>query len=520
MAVLDQVVELPPAEVTLFEDRAYVVRRGTVTLPAGEVTLRVEGAAPVISDRTLSTQLAVPAPGVEVVDTRVHRETKVSLDQQSEDLKQLELELQAVDEELARAGKAAALVEEQLANLRQLSLLSSAEIGGDVSRGRGDLQEWNETVQLLEKQQRELVEDLGARVWEHRQIERRRADLAARLDERRRRERSLRCWLLIRLSVKEPATCTLLCSYMVPSACWRPAHRARMSGERLAFATDGCAWQNTGEDWSAVKLGFSTQRLSRGTEPPRLVSDMVVTVRKQPEVVIETRLQQVTSTGPSGTAKVDFPGMPGIDDGGETRLLWATAPVTIRSDGRPHRVPIFEFETPITTSWSSMPELVAGVFLVSDQVNTHTAPILAGPVDLVRESGFVGRSSVLFVAPGQRFTLSWGTDPSFSVHRETEAVEEEQSLLGSLSSWSSKRHQIISRVSNLGPMARLVEVKERIPVSEVDKVQILMDPAEVTGKVTVDADGFLQWKLPLAPFGHTEVKVVYRMRKHRDVVEH
>ncbi|MCP4660048.1 MAG: hypothetical protein GY856_31995, partial [bacterium] len=48
------VLDAPAAEVTLLEDRAQILRRGTVALPAGRVILRVADVAPVLSDKSLS----------------------------------------------------------------------------------------------------------------------------------------------------------------------------------------------------------------------------------------------------------------------------------------------------------------------------------------------------------------------------------------------------------------------------------------------------------------------------------
>ena len=59
---------VPVVEVTLLEDRALVVRRGVVELPAGHSRLRVAGVAPVLVDKTLAAALAI-SDGVDSDDS-------------------------------------------------------------------------------------------------------------------------------------------------------------------------------------------------------------------------------------------------------------------------------------------------------------------------------------------------------------------------------------------------------------------------------------------------------------------
>src|SRR5690606_3588459 len=119
---------------------------------------------------------------------------------------------------------------------------------------------------------------------------------------------------------------------------------------------------------------------------------------------------------------------------------------TIPSDGRPHRVAIFEFEAPAETALVCMPERLAAVTLRSRQVNAASKPLLAGPVDLIRRSGLVGRTSILYIAPGERFELGWGPDPSLRVSRTCEELEFERKLM---SSWTRRPRRIEIKLSNL-----------------------------------------------------------------------
>jgi uncharacterized protein (TIGR02231 family) len=193
-------------------------------------------------------------------------------------------------------------------------------------------------------------------------------------------------------------------------------------------------------------------------------------------------------------------------------------------------VPLGAHAAPAEVTLVAMPERSPCAFTRSRQVNGGR-PLLAGPVDLVRDHGQVGRTSVLYVAGGERFELGWGPDPELRLHREEERLREEPGLLQSA---KVTRVQVVVRLSNLGATPRTVEVVERVPVSELDKVEIVVTPPEgwspptlateraagvelVTAR-SVDGDGLVRWQVTLPPRGRRMVALEYRVRADSGVV--
>jgi len=300
--------------------------------------------------------------------------------------------------------------------------------------------------------------------------------------------------------------------YLVPSACWRPYHRASRRDGRVTFESQGCVWQNTGEAWEDVTLRFSTQRPSLGAEPPALATEQLRVQKKSERIVVETRAQRIETTGLGAADARIAPELPGIDDGGEVRELVAPHPTSVLSNGRPHRATLFAFDVDCEESLFCAPELEEAVLRKTTQTNQGARPLLAGPVDLVSNGGFVGRTSILFVAPGERFELGWGPDPALRVHRDREDSEETVKLL---SNWRATDRKIVDKLSNLGPEPRRIEIVERVPVSELDKVKIELDE-DATGR-RADADGFVRWTIALPPFGRDRAVLRYTVKRHADV---
>jgi len=230
--------------------------------------------------------------------------------------------------------------------------------------------------------------------------------------------------------------------------------------------------------------------------------------------VVAEREQTVQTTGLGAKTGREADEMPGIDDGGEALALRAADPADIPSDGRPYRVPYGEFETGTETERVLMPELAPCAFFRTVQPNDGGRPILAGPVDLLIAGGYSGRTQVTFVAPKERFVLGWGPEPALRVHREAARKDEEASIL---SGWLVSRRFIRLRVSNVGAETIPVHVTERVPVSEIEQVEITVDPQGTTGARTPDKDGFVTWDMTLPPHGRETLELTYTIRKRKAV---
>jgi uncharacterized protein (TIGR02231 family) len=438
----------------------------------------------------------------------------------------LERERDQLRERLAEIRGERDVAAREASALERAAALALAELSEDAAWGAEVEAVRAEPLEQLGRAQRALGQRQIELDREMERIEAVLARLGERLGTLDGPAEEERADLEIDLAGPAGATCQLRIDYAVPGACWRPCHTARLvnpSGERPArveLDTDACVWQNTGEDWREVELVLSTERASLGVEPPQLSSDVLRAVRRSAEVVVEAREQEIETTGfglggESAAARAVSAELPGIDDGGEVRTWRAAEPASIPSDGRPYRARLGSFESDADLELCAFPELTRTVLLKSAQENRGSAPLLAGPVDLVRESGLCGHTSIRYVAPGERFELGWGPDPDLRVSREVEVLDEKSRML---SAWAVRRTHVRIKLSNLGAETRRITVTERLPVSEVEKVRVAVDPERVTGGRRPDENGFLRWPVTLDRFGHEELELVWELRRHEDVV--
>lgn len=524
------VADVPVVEVIVQEDRARVIRRGTVAATGGAQRVTIAGAAPVLADKTLVARSA----GAEIVDVRARRTTAPWRDGDPDGraaaaaLVERRARLEVARANHAAAAAGAAVARSTAASIDALIARSSAELAVGAAWGVAPADAAARLDELTAHLRREhaaaaaLAVDVTAAAEE---VER----LAAQVAELERGPVVELAAIEVDLVAPAAGPVDLEVAYVVPGACWRPYHTATLRGAELELATDACVWQATGEDWLDVVLRCSTARPSLGAAPPVPVDD-VLTVQPKSPIVAAVREQAIARTG-EGSAGRTVDQVPGVDDGGTVQLLTATGRARVPADGRPNRIRLGAWTTPVEASRVAYPELAAAVFLRTRQTHAGTVPILAGPVDLVRDGGLTGRTTLLYVAPGERFVLGWGADPALRVHRTHHEKHDEA---GVLSSWSQTRHRVAIRLSNLGAAARTVIVTERIPVSELaDKCEVILRAADawqlededgvrrdLTPRVTARTlgdDGMVSWTVELPPRQRRAIAHEYVVKLHTSV---
>jgi len=517
-------IAAPVIAVVVLEDRASVTRRGACSLPAGQHRIVIERVAPVLSDKTLRAVTT----GARVLDIRCERylapwrDPAASSDEVPARLHAERDELEAArDAALARAHAMRVEIEalSEVAGAALADLATAAARGVHVDDAAVQLSE----LDHLESAARARCVDAEL---EAENLTRGLRRLEARIEQAEAEAGEDAARLVIDLTVEAPSDVALEITYIVPGAAWRPYHRAVLDAAAgsVAWQITACVWQATGEDWTDVALTCSLERPSLGVEPPPLSDDIVRTRRRAESVVVETREQHEHTTGLGGGAEV-----PGIDDGGLGLTLTAAC-ATIRADGRPHRIAVGGFTTAAQLSLVAIPLRTPWVHHRARIVNTGPIPLLAGPVDLVMASGYVGRAEIGFVAAGEKFYLGFGPEAEIRIHRDETRERVDAGLLGG---WNVQTVRVAVRLSNLGASKREVVVTERLPISEVEQVQVeaaaadayLLGTDEQPGgeeitQVTaraLDERGMVSWSVELPPFGRRAVTLEYRVKSQRGV---
>jgi hypothetical protein len=121
------------------------------------------------------------------------------------------------------------------------------------------------------------------------------------------------------------------------------------------------------------------------------------------------------------------------------------------------------------------------------------------------ESGPVGSTRTLFVAPGEQLALGFGPDDDVRIRRTTEFKE----TVDDVDHWRRRTITVNLYLSNLGATEKLLQVVERLPVSEIDHVKVTLLEDKTSGAPTLDQDGFLRWEMELGARSRLRLSLVY-----------
>jgi hypothetical protein len=506
------VVAVPIVSVIVFEDRAQITRRGRVMVGERSRTITIEDVSPLAVERTIDT--AAPA-GAVVTQVRLRR----WLDTATTDHVTSDPDLQAAYDDAhdhdVSCRRRVDQLQAEIASMQTLRDLAFDELAVAANEADLDLDEADQelaSIRTHEQRARAALTDARA---EARAARRTFDDLQVRMDAATSVASTWRAALDVDLE-REPGAAPeadgdggeLTVRYVVPNAAWRPAHVATRAddGASVTIRSEAVVWQATDERWDEVELVLSTARTSSATEPPPVEDDVLHLVDASREIEIEWREAEDVL----GDAPV-FAELPSVDDGGEPRRLVAEGHVTVASDGLPNRVPVSSFSAPATTDLVCRPERDLSVHRRSRQVNEQDAPMLAGPVLLVEHGGVTGWTTTPFVGPHERFELGWGPEAGVAVDRRAEAHDD-----ASITGATSTDHRVRVELHNTGTAPCTVDVVERVPVSEIDRVQI--DVGDIVPAARPDTDGLVRWTVTVEPDGAAEVLTLgYTVRRHRSV---
>ena len=476
--------EAPAVRVDLFQDRCLVVRRLHLT-SSGRHEVTVDGLSPLVRERAFSF---VSDAGIIVEDVsvqRVHVPEDAALGDEIEPLqREHELLAHRLSTNRRSANRAKEAATRAVASLHAARGLTHRALAthDDPTAWIGGLKALGDAVTDAQIRRNEAESTLATSQIELEQLNRRlEAAKAGRL-----RSTST---LTLRALVEAPGDLEI--RYAIPGAVWRPVHRATLVGNRITWQIGAMAWNATGEDWTDVEVVCSTARPGDHANPPKLTDDVVRSQRRR-EMVVEVR-EEVIDTVRAGEQRVDD--VPGVDDGGEPRTFTAPSPVTLVSNGQPTLIPLDQWEDSAETAWEAHPERASEVVLRSVQRNKGSRPILAGPVSLFRGEMAVGTGEVSLIPAGEPFSIGWGSHDGVRLVRR----RDHEVVSAMITGRKTHTFAVELRVVHLGDEPIQVQLRERVPVSEVKEVKVAKPKASPAFTAGPDRDGFCTWTVSLNP---------------------
>jgi uncharacterized protein (TIGR02231 family) len=509
--------------VTVYGDRAEVVRHLTATIEAGDHTLTFEN----LPGATDLSSVRVDGKGAfTLIDIRGERvQTKEVADERVLKLtKELEaLRAQVNDLTLAdnRITQRKAALEKVLGRLTSVGK-ESANAEMDPAKWAGYLQYHVDTLAKLDK---EVLANGVSRTSLTLDIDR----VQRELNELNAHRFKFRNVARVRIEAKQAGPIELDLAYVVRGPSWNPLYdiRADTKAKTVQVNYHAEVRQSTGEDWKGVALKLSTAQPNLGGREPQMSPWFIHRFVPQPVtvtggVVLESaskfdradrgssernRFSALSASAPApAAAAMDFT-YARVNTGGTAATFAIPRAYDVPSDNKPAKVAIASESFPSEFRHTCVPKLSPHVYLKAKAINKSDFPFIAGPTAVFLDGAFVANASLDLVAPGQEFWTYLGADQSVKVDlKDLGKVEELSGIFG-----KKTARTVVSKVFKVtnGKSTDIsLSIRDQVPSSNHEEIKVVFEEPKYekdTDGLKVDQSKFVEWNLTLKPGAKQDV---------------
>lgn len=505
--------------VTVYSDRALVVRRGTIHLAGEERELAIADLAPDLETESIRVSgrgtVAVRLLGVRTETQFVPQPTQEKIAEIEAQIRALEAEQGAIQAQIGAS-------ELRRDFIRELSNKGSGDLSLGLARQRVNLTDVGQWLDFIGQHYRNYCTELT-------QLERQRQDLndaiAALKRQKQQLDKSHPYKSLNLIATIEPAGAgefVLEAAYLVRRASWKPLYDLQIDTQKQTLHLSYLAEvkQSTGEDWSDVALTFSTAKPGLGGLPPQLAPWYIsldppypVAMPAAPKMRAMRAIEDLADESVSESTMLAAAASAPIEaESVATEISKAGSVVTfevggggnIPSNGSPHQVSIFQDEYPSSFQYIAMPRLVSFAYLEAIAANPATGvTLLPGKANIFRDGTFVGTTELLDIAPGQEFRINLGIDEGLKIERDLVERQIDKKLIG-----AQRRMTFAYRlkITNLLSQTKALKLTEQLPISRHEKLKIRL--TQSSPKIELKEMGILEWHCSIAP--NTSQEIYYQ----------
>jgi uncharacterized protein (TIGR02231 family) len=509
-----RVVNSKISEVTVYQDRARVTRVGTVALPQDETVLEFGGLPASLDEGSVEVSAKsnahVTIQGIDVRQEFLTEHANPQAEVLDRRLQQLE------DQKRSLASKRAVLEAKQ-----QFFKDLSAGFGRS-DKGQLDLDELRKLYSFYGDESAVLSENILSLDEESRKLDPEIERVKKELEQLRSAAPKTNRKVLVSVKSDGAGTADFIVRYGIRGASWNSTYDARLdsSSGKVELKYDGMVRQRTGEDWTNVQLILSTAQPSRNGQMPELNAAFVDYQHEMPPLPpapVAGEMARAMEPAASPIYKAENAEAV-VRETGLSLSYQVSLPVTIPTDGEPHRTSVTVLNLEGKPEYVATPKLDAAAFLKVHVTNSSQATLLPGKINLFRDGEFVGSLAMKLVPVGSDFDLYGGRDDAIKVERKELVSKRSETGMLNRKQVEEKKYQISLRDFRPAPVKLLLY--DQVPVSK--NAEIVVNQGTFSDKPSsLDKDsGKITWEIELKPKEKKVIEFGYSIEwpKGRDIV--
>jgi uncharacterized protein (TIGR02231 family) len=513
--------------VTVYADRAAVTRTASVELPAGASTVVLTGLPESLFPDSLRAE--GEAQG-DVILGAIENKIVSSAELAAPRERELNDKLQGLNDQRALLAADQQALQSKQQFLTTLTQQGSLRARENIAAIDLKPEQWSGAAETVGKNLSDTLRALAGKAVELRQID---EQVAAVQTELSQLQTGARNAYQVKVPLESHGTTrlTLRVTYQIPNAFWAPIYDARLdtSNGKLALTQFGDVRQQTGEDWSGVKLTLSTAQPARNATLPPLYPMWVSLYdpraangrARRAEMEMDSARSNVggmvadsmvsaapmAMEAPAPVMKQATFQAATLNAGGYVSEYAIPGTADILADGTSKKVMIGNLEVSSKLVAKIKPLIDQQAYLVAITKLGGETPLLPGRANLFRDGAFIGTSDLAMLRPGQETDISFGIDDQMVVKHDI--VKDEVGEDGVISRDSTRTRLTATSVQNLHKIPVSVMVLQTIPSSQNEdiKVQILPETRSGYDRDVDNITGQLRWNFTLQPQQKDEVRL-------------
>ena len=342
----------------------------------------------------------------------------------------------------------------------------------------------------------------------------------------------------VALNVQEQGEINLFCTYLIPNATWNPFYEIKLffNKQEIEIAYFGKVSQQTGEDWSDIKVILSTSKPSLGASLPELSTWFIdfyvppppIKVRRErslkkkaydkrdyekelsisskeeeiddlvaccaDEAIVEEPECEESEFGEEPCEKPAPSIQAEVQKSGMSVQFVCEKNEDIPSDGSIKKLPVKKDRFPVEIEYIAIPRQIDKVFIKIKTKNSSDYPFLSGEVFAFHGNHYVGKSFMNDFLPGQNMEIFLGTDDKIKIERLL--LNRFQSKKGIASHIKKITYHYQTTIENFHDNEIELLLYDTLPISQNEKIKVKVD--DITPEYHSKNDkNILEWKLKI-----------------------
>lgn len=292
---------------------------------------------------------------------------------------------------------------------------------------------------------------------------------------------------------------TLRLRYPVRDAHFEVRYRLRLDSAAQAVQLEPrlLVRQDTGRDWSNVRLTASTTRPSYRLQLP----DPQVPVlrprapKQDRQRAVRAEAMSLADAAPAGKAA-----MPSASVEANVYDIRLELPgrVDVPADNRPRPFALPAMTLDAKVHARITPQRDAAAYVNAEWTMPEGKALVAGAAEVMRDAVIVGRSRLPQLLPGQTHAQGFGVDPALEVTVERAPIRRDESFFGGTQRWLQEQ---TVRVASAHAKPVDVRMIDSVPVAGDDAIRVELAGDAPSKRDIDDRKGMHLWQTTLPPGG-------------------